>query len=636
MVILELAVQGIRGLAPSVRIAFKQGYTLLQAQQKGGSIWRLVEALCYADGRTDTSALIAPGASQARAGLTFQGRDGVTYRLVRELGGQGTLARMDAGTGKFVPITNDGGEIAQYLRATLGLPTRGAYEQAFSILSGGWPSQRSAGPASPSAKPGVNAVRGLGNDAVTLTPRTAQPVADVAAARITLDELRKELEGTKEIDDLQYRLDGVQKRVYELGTQVNKLDQLRAQAQQAETALQSAPSPEQLGLPANVAERAARMETLEKQRDDQLRRLKAEREKFLGRDSSVPPLYKEPPFMGAMAAGALTLGLGVTLGQGWRPLSLLDIPAFGIAAVCAVRWVGEVQANESLGRRKSHYDDREKQICDAYENEVMSVKTAMKILEVGSPGELIDLFAQRQVLQRQLEDATSQLATLENDPTLAEAQRELIQTQAEQTQIDARLSQLAGYARPTHVVEGEIETLQASIVAAERGTSSPTERSVDLAPAAKPVEPAPAEDPIPKLLDSTRDLFVTDLPTLVMLVVPRASQYAAALTERRVSTLEVDAAGKATAVGANGKVPLGKLSPQDRDLVYLAVKVALMEKYTERAKLPYFVDDDFAQFSANQVVLIGRVLKHLGTRAQVVHLTTSKATEALADSRAAV
>jgi hypothetical protein len=468
------------------------------------------------------------------------------------------------------------------------------------------------------------------------------PAADVNAARATLETLRQELDGTRELDELQYKLDGVQKRIFDLGGQVREADRLRQELAQAQAAVEAAPSPSKLGLPENIAERASKVEVLEKQRDDQLKRLEREREQFLGKSFSVDPLYRDQAFLAAMGVGALTLVLGLALGHAWRYLSLLDIPAFGMGAVLAIRWIGEVQANQSLGRRKAHYDEREKQIQDAFENEVLSVKTAMKLLGVESPGELVDIFAARQVQERQAQEAAQRLAELESNPAVQMAKQQVAEAQAEQSQFEARIGELSSYGRPPHVIEAEIEELEASIQAAlapPAPAPAPTAAPVTAAtPAATaPGTPTPpGEDPVPRLLDATTDLFGADLATLAGLIAPRAAQYLAALTERRLSTLEIDAKGQAQVGSAQGKQGAGALPPGDRDLVYLAVKVALMEKYAERARLPYLIDDDFSGFPPAQVALIARVLKHLGTRAQVLHLSASPATEAAADARYAV
>jgi hypothetical protein len=639
MVILELAVQGVRGLAPTVRIALKQGYTLLQAQTPGASLFKLFEALCYADARDEAAAaLLAPGAAQARAGLTFQGRDGQTYRLVRELGASGTLAQMDAATGKFLPITSDAAEVAQYLRSSCGLPTRSAYEQVFAIVDGRWPSQQPAA-AAPGLSKKPHLTPGPMPALASMHARAAvQPSANVEATRAQIADLRVELDGVREADELQFKLDGVQKRVFDAGAKLRELEGLQREIGSAEASVEASPSPAKLGLPANVGERAARFEQLEKSRDDQLRRLEAEREQFLGRAVQPEPLQKQVPFLVSAGLGVFTLAVGLALGHAWRYFSLLDIPAFGMAAVFALRHVGELQSGESVGRRQSHYDDRQKSIEATFENEVLSVKTAMKVLGVGTAGELIDVIAQRQMLEHNLGEARKRLEALQNDPEVAAAQRDAGDAQAEQAALETRMGELSSFTRPPHVVEGEIEELEASIAAARNPQPAATvaPAAAAAAVATSPAAELSAEDPIPRLLDLTTDLFATDRATLAGLVAPRAGQYLAALTERRLSAVELDGHGQAQVTTAEGKRAAGLLPGKDRDLLYLAVKVALMERYAERAKLPVLIDDAFSQFAPSEVALIGRMLKHLGTRAQVLHLTASTATEAFADTRAAV
>ena len=165
----------------------------------------------------------------------------------------------------------------------------------------------------------------------------------------------------------------------------------------------------------------------------------------------------------------------------------------------------------------------------------------------------------------------------------------------------------------------------AATIPAEAATRPPTGQSPSIQP--------PAEDPVPKLLDATTDLFGADLASMGPLIAPRASQYLAALTERRLGAVEIDVKGRAQVATQAGKKHAGMLDANERDLLYLAVKVALMEKYAERARLPYLIDDDFSGFPPAQQVLIGRVLKHVGTKSQVVHLCAGNATEAMADVR---
>src|SRR5574337_759433 len=97
VIVLEIAAQGVRGLAPAGgRFALKAGYNVVAAD--GPALRRLVEALLApqpADGEAIPRAAAAPGGGGPRAGLTLVGDDGVTYRLLRDFGGGCQLHRFD-------------------------------------------------------------------------------------------------------------------------------------------------------------------------------------------------------------------------------------------------------------------------------------------------------------------------------------------------------------------------------------------------------------------------------------------------------------------------------------------------------------------------------------------------------------
>jgi TolA-binding protein len=673
MLIQELVGQGIRGFPTAVRTPLKTGYTLFMAPQAGLTLWPWFDALFYPDPRSSSAAaLINPQASVARLGCIFQGRDGQTYRLLRELGGAGALSKADAAN-KYVTVTQDATEIAQYLRAQLGVPTRGSYELAFTLSASQLPSVQPPPSASAPglARPkslGGSLARPLSSGAAPVMPTPAaqeprlmsgsyriqemssqvEPVDDLNAAREQLEQLKQELVSTKEVEELQFKLDGVQQHIFQSSNRVKQAESLRQELANAQAAVEATPSLESMGLPPNVGERAAKMESIEKTRDDQLARLEREREQFLGRDYSPQPLVKDQQFWSGLALGVFFFCGGIVLGHGWRYLSLLDIPAFGFSAIVALRWLGDVQSRESQERRRGHYDDKEKQIRDAFENEVLSVKTAMKLLNVETTTDLLDQLGKRQVLEVRVREVQDQLTALESDPTYVQSAQEYEAAQAELAPLEARIAELSSFTRQPHQIEADIEELEARI----RITENPAARAAPApAPAPSPSLARPAslgnaaavsasagaptiEDPFPRLLDVTTDLFQLDVPGLGQLLASRASQYLAALTDKRFSQVEFNHMGQATLVqaGSGGKVPVTSVDKADVDLLYVAVKFTLMEKLAERQKLPYVFDDPFGKFDPSRLPLLARMLKHLGTKAQVLHITASNATQSAADA----
>jgi hypothetical protein len=142
---------------------------------------------------------------------------------------------------------------------------------------------------------------------------------------------------------------------------------------------------------------------------------------------------------------------------------------------------------------------------------------------------------------------------------------------------------------------------------------------------------AQADDPCPRLLGAVTDLFGLDLPGLGAHLTPRATQYLAALSDRRFTAIEFNQMGQATVTGAAGRQPVAQLEIADRDVLYLAVKLTLMEKAAEKQKLPLILDDPLGKLDAAKVTLVARLLKHIGTRTQVLHVATSLATQPMAD-----
>ena len=69
---------------------------------------------------------------------------------------------------------------------------------------------------------------------------------------------------------------------------------------------------------------------------------------------------------------------------------------------------------------------------------------------------------------------------------------------------------------------------------------------------------------------------------------------------------------------AEGKVPVAQLDLPERDTLYLAVKLTLMEKAAERQKVPIILDDPFGRFDATRTALLAR-LQAVSDRITAVH-----------------
>ncbi|MFZ5467871.1 MAG: ATP-binding protein [Myxococcota bacterium] len=619
MYILELAVQAVRGFSISGRVALKPGYSVLQAGAGPTPLPQLISALVFNDGRGGDAAFIAPGAKAGKAGLTLLGNDQATYRLVRELGGAGALHRLNQATTQFEVVTQDAAETSQVLRAQAGMPPKTTFEQLFTFQSDQFPSRR------PKPKGGTAA-----KAAPKMGLAGQQPVeaaSDLGAAQARLTELQKEHALSKDVDQLQFKLDGVASQMFELEGKLKQTQGLKAAVQEAQASYAQAPTPKSLGLSEDILARLDRYPQLVQRRDEALARLEAEKEQAAQSSGPtwVEPLWRDPRFLGGAIAGALFLGLATQLQGYLRYVALLDIPAFGFAALVALRWVEDLQASTRTSRKGDFLVAREKKIHDDFQAEAAQVKAALHAAQVETVEELREVLAMRDRYAHKLEELKAQLREYEQNPEYASAAAAYQQLKTEQENINAQLLERGGgYVRDVREVEREIARVKESIGKA-RAPAAP-------APGASSKAPVDTfEDPSPALMMLGADLFTCDVPALHRLLKERAVQYLSALTDRRYHDLEVDKDGKAFVLAPERKVSASELPGKDLDMLYLALRLTLVEKYCQRFKVPVVVEDVLPLVDTSKHALLARMLKHLGTVTQVLHLTTSPAFVSAAD-----
>jgi hypothetical protein len=606
----EFALQGVRGFLPSVRISLRPGYWTLLPQAPGVPLVGLATALLFPDGRGGDSAFALPG-QESRAALWFSARDGGTYRVMRDLGRGGALHRVNPATRAHDLVTEDPAEMVQFLRGHVGLPARSAYEQLFTFLPSQLPSKRPPKPGrgQPAARPGV--------PSRALTP---EPPIDVTAAQARVSELAKEMALASEVEKLQFRLDGVAAQIFQLELRVKGVEGTEAAVAEARAAFEAAPSPRNLGLPDDVVAQARNHAVLVARCDEALARLETERQ--LDAATAPPdavPITRDGRFWTGIGLGTAAL-LGGLLGSGaWHYLALLDIPAFGLAALVALKHVEDVQWSEYAVRKGERLAEREKKIRDQFEFETHPLRSAMKAVGVEKPEELVSALAQREELWNRVLQLEGQLTQAKEAPEHVAASTQLAELRAEQEALNARLLERGSYVRDPHDIERELARLREALARtrSQAGPAAPAPIPASRTPV--PVEPL--EDPVPAVLNPAADLLALDIPGLTALVQERWGQYASALTERRVEHIDVDTTGRAFVQAGGRRMGVGELSARDLDWVYLALRLTIVEKSASQLPLTVLFEDLAPALDEARLPLFGRMLKHLGSLTQVLHVT---------------
>lgn len=466
----EVAVQNVRGFSPAGRFALKAGYLVLKPPSAESSpLAGLSLALLFADGRGSDASFVAPGAKSGKAALTFVGVDGVTYRVLRELGGSGTLHRMNPSTQQPELISSDASEISQFLRGQAGLPPRTTFEQVYCLQMAQLPSRRPRKPAAAAAKVDPKT---SGRYPSLASASTVLPAEDIPAAEAKVRALEKELAASSEVDGLQFKADGVASQIFDAEQKLKGTEGLKVAIAEAEAAWRAAPTPESLGLPQDIVNRLKRHPKVIARRDEALARLNADRENEAEvRPASVAPLMQNRGFWAGLGGGVLFLALAVGLGFGvdrtFRYLALLDIPAFGLAAFMALRYVDDLQKATRHGSKENRFDIREKKILDEYEAEAAPLRMAQKALDVEELDGIAPALERKELLGARVAELQDQLHTMESDPDYIAAATQVQSLKAEAEALNAELAQKGTYVRDIREVERELGRVKESIALAK-------------------------------------------------------------------------------------------------------------------------------------------------------------------------
>lgn len=146
MILLELALKGVVGYTtPLVRFQFQPGLNVLRLPDEGmrAALLDVFFNTIFPDRerREATAGLVASGASESRALLSFTGGRGEPMRLLRELAsGSSTVYRQDQQSGRFTALSSSALEISQMLRVQENLPDDAAYERLYTLSADSMPS----------------------------------------------------------------------------------------------------------------------------------------------------------------------------------------------------------------------------------------------------------------------------------------------------------------------------------------------------------------------------------------------------------------------------------------------------------------------------------------------------------------
>jgi hypothetical protein len=464
-------------------------------------------------------------------------------------------------------------------------------------------------------------VPSLAATGVAPAPRRPASPEDSRKVRAALEA---ELARAREAEKLQARLDGLQTRMFRMEELLKEGEHLRARAGEAETAREAlAPAREALGTLGDPAARLGALERATARRDEALARLSEERQALGEPETSAPP---GPPWRDLLLSGGLGVSALALLGGLLSPLggmALIAIPASGVSAWRALRWVNASEGHERSSRRFQYLADRERKIRDAWEKETAPVRAALAAAGVASTSEARDLWQRVREAEAAVEAERSAIEAWEARAETRDAAADRARLQKEIGEIEARLTGDGAWSRDPQAVEQDLARLDA-------GGTVPGPAPV--APEPPPV--APGVDPLRSLVERAAAETGQTAGSALRAVQQRLGLVLATLSGQRLAGLLVDERGNLVVQSGGRPVPVATLPPPERDACFLALRVAFLEGAVNGQRAVAVLADPFGALPEGTRRAVARLLKQVGRAGQVIHATTDIAFREAADHAA--
>jgi len=649
MELLEIVVQGVKGFPQMTRVAITPACTVLHPMSGHEQVLTAaVVGLLYppeAGGSDPLPRLVDPNADASRVGVLLRGRDGQNYRILRDLK-VGKWSLLKEAKGGFSPITSSPAEIAQAMTATLGFPQQDVYRDVFVTRFTDLPSQRQdAPPPLPPDASGPMAIQSM-----TGAPRSEFADLTDDDKRDRLNRIEEALTHNEGIRDIEKELDGVQSELYGLDDELSFIDELRGRVTEAEKNLaehaqlegMSADLPRRVELHQRAADALKRdLQRIEQETIKTERQIAADISEAGNVTALVNAALRDKFIAGGTAGGVLAIGVGLMGAAGFPALrwfALLDIPAFAVALVGAFRFIGEA---EFTGRAKSRLkrlkeDEEGKKSAYTKEDEELRATFAKFGFGVEEFLRVEDLLNKRTAAAAKLADANQEMRRVLSDPAFAEKskRRDALRKQVDQGESD--LYSTGGYMGDANKLRADAEDLRAllegrtppSVADAPQQAGGGDQQQMQqmmqqMQQMMGQGGPTNVWDPSTTLVRHATDLLMTSVDQVCETLQPRLTQYLAGLTDRRYGQAMFGPAGELTLVEtASGRsVPFAQLSPGDRDVAYLALKLTICEASVRRGRVPMILERALETFPPNKDDMIVRMLQYLAGLTQVVCMT---------------
>ncbi len=658
MQLLEFFLQSVRRFSPQLRLSFKPGYNAVYGLNESGksTIYEaLIASLDNGYFLQNRESFLAWGArgTPSRVGLGFKEAQD-TFRLLKDFSsGQVQLSKRNLTTGKFEPFSQDPSWISDFFSRDLCFPALEIYQSVYLKNLAGLPSVGGISTVQPAEQDysgtielsGASPPPGFETPPPEPLPQQGQSPDEI---KDQLQKLKEELGWAEKVEEMEFNLDGLEKKLFELETGSEDIKEVEGYLNEAMKELATYESFEE--LPEDIDGRLEDYMRMEKQKKDILLRYNKEIEeaKYDIDLLTANPVYKEKSLIyGAIAMLAFFVGGGILSGLGKIPSFVPLGGLVGVALVAYSLWqyLSKRDKVEKLRAKLGKRNEDKKVTEKKYEIEGAVVHSLIDSSGVKSAGDLVWKLEHWRELKQRKEELIAKGGSLRKEKDYEKLKAEQEKLQNDSKEIQKKLRDMGGLSMAPHEMRQEINKLEA-LLSPDLGRASAPEDSFSSftrpEPQPAPVEPAkPAQasitsssrDPVQDLINNCQRLLNTDLIALTASIKDSFCRNLKAFTSDNYLDARFDEGGDLILIGKEPgrELKFAELSPATKDAVYFALDFALLERSLEIRPFPIIFDAPFLHFDEPRLSAVAEALKHLGQINQVIHLTSKSDFSKLAD-----
>jgi len=627
MFLVELVMQGVRGIRELARLRFQSGFNFVAAGNEAGKTTAVDAALhlLFPNSRpASMDTLISKYAPDAsRGALVLFSDDGAYYRVIEDFSKRAVnLSKYNAATKDFALMHKDWENTTQFMA---GL-TAGISEEEFArlfILRREHYAERQR-PAS---------------SAMTASPRPAasRPAPAASAANAArLAELRETLRKAEEAADADYRLQTGKLKLEEIRKKLSGFEEINQRAADIESSLGELKGCE--ALPENLAEIIDEHEQRQSKKMADSDELHKEIDGLKMQIDAIPRpnLAKDPLFLAGALFGLVSVLAGVLAlipadYEMFFPLGVLF--SFLLIAVAWYKGSRKNAERRVLVQEAEGLQNELAELEKSFEQGGASILVCMKATGSATTAELKDKAENYRYFLQLRDDICEQRKHLFGDRAPEDLQADYEKQQQEVAELETAARAVAKDAVDTYSIRQDIERLESN-AGIGRGMdfgAGSQDLSADF-DFSMPQPAAAGEGGFYAELAIASRIGDIEMETLVPAVEAAAQRNLSTITAGKYVRIEAGHEGEPVVHRKDDSVVnYADLSHGTKELIYFCLRTGLVEAIAGKRRLPLILDDALAGFDPGRQQAACQILRALGAKTQVILFTSNPALKAAGD-----